>query len=125
MKKQMRYSPEIRERAVRLLHEHQKDYESQWATIFSGGNGVIYGVQNDGTLYWYRHKGWLKGENNWVSLNGKKIGDGWIFDQIFSGSDGLIYGVHNDGTLHWYRHKGWLSGAALPTITQPYDAYTP
>lgn len=35
MKKQMRYSPEIRERAVRLLHEHQKDYESQWASILS------------------------------------------------------------------------------------------
>ena len=35
MKKQMRYSPEIRERAVRLLHEHQKDYESQWAAILS------------------------------------------------------------------------------------------
>ena len=35
MKKQMRYSPEVRERAVRLLHEHQKDYESQWAAILS------------------------------------------------------------------------------------------
>ncbi len=35
MKKQMRYSPEVRERAVRLLHDHQKDYESQWAAILS------------------------------------------------------------------------------------------
>lgn len=35
MKKQMRYSPEIRERAVRLVHEHQKEYESQWAAIVS------------------------------------------------------------------------------------------
>ena len=35
MKKQMRHSPEVRERAVRLLHEHQKDYESQWAAILS------------------------------------------------------------------------------------------
>ena len=35
MKKQKRYSPEVRERAVRLLHEHQKDYESQWAAILS------------------------------------------------------------------------------------------
>ncbi len=35
MKKQMRYSPEVRERAVRLLHEHQKDHESQWSAILS------------------------------------------------------------------------------------------
>ncbi len=35
MKKQMRYSPETQKRAVRLLHEHQKDYESQWAAILS------------------------------------------------------------------------------------------
>lgn len=35
MKKQMRYSPEIRERAVRLLHEHQKDYELRWAALVS------------------------------------------------------------------------------------------
>ncbi len=35
MKKQMRYSPEIRERAVRLVHEHQGEYESQWAALES------------------------------------------------------------------------------------------
>ena len=35
MKKQMKYSPEVRERAIRLLHEHQKDYETQWAAILS------------------------------------------------------------------------------------------
>lgn len=35
MKKQTRYSPEIRERGVRLVHEHQKDYASQWAAIVS------------------------------------------------------------------------------------------
>ena len=35
MKKQMRYSPEVRERAAQLLHEHQKDHESQWAAILS------------------------------------------------------------------------------------------
>ncbi len=35
MKKQTRYSPEIRERAVRLVHEHQGEYESQWAALES------------------------------------------------------------------------------------------
>jgi transposase len=35
MKKQMRYSPEVRERAVRLLREHQDDYASEWAALES------------------------------------------------------------------------------------------
>ena len=35
MGKQGRYSPEVRERAVRLVFEQQDDYESQWAAIVS------------------------------------------------------------------------------------------
>lgn len=29
------FSPEVRERAVRMLHEHQGEYASQWAAIQS------------------------------------------------------------------------------------------
>ncbi len=35
MSKRTRYSPEVRERAVRMALEHQSEYESQWATIES------------------------------------------------------------------------------------------
>jgi transposase len=35
MKKSTRYSPEVRERAIRLLFEHQGEHESQWAAIVS------------------------------------------------------------------------------------------
>jgi transposase len=35
MGKPSRYSPEVRERAVRMVQEHEKDYTSQWATITS------------------------------------------------------------------------------------------
>jgi len=30
-----RYSPEVRERAVRMVLEHQGDYDSQWAALNS------------------------------------------------------------------------------------------
>ena len=35
MNKGRRYSPEVRERAVRLLFEHEKEYESRWAATVS------------------------------------------------------------------------------------------
>jgi transposase len=35
MGKSVKYSPEVRERAVRLVFEQQRDYESQWAAIAS------------------------------------------------------------------------------------------
>jgi transposase len=35
MNKSVRYSPEVRERAVRLVLEHQGEHESQWAAIIS------------------------------------------------------------------------------------------
>ena len=35
MGKTKRYSPEVRERAVRMVFEHQPEYPSQWAAIGS------------------------------------------------------------------------------------------
>ena len=35
MNKTTRYSPEIRERAVRMVFEHQAEYDSQWAAMNS------------------------------------------------------------------------------------------
>jgi transposase len=35
MKKSTKYSPEVRERAVRLVREHQDAHQSQWAAIGS------------------------------------------------------------------------------------------
>ena len=35
MNKTTRYSPEVRERAVRMVMEHQADYDSQWAALNS------------------------------------------------------------------------------------------
>ncbi len=35
MNRNKRYSPEVRERAVRLLFEHQGEYNSEWAALKS------------------------------------------------------------------------------------------
>jgi len=35
MSKRIRYSPEVKERAVRMLLEHQDEYSSQWQAICS------------------------------------------------------------------------------------------
>jgi len=35
MNNRVRYSPEVRERAVRMVLEHQGEYESQWAAMCS------------------------------------------------------------------------------------------
>jgi transposase-like protein len=35
MKNQISYSPEVRERAVRLVFEQQREHESQWSAIKS------------------------------------------------------------------------------------------
>lgn len=35
MSKSIRYSPEVRERAVRMVFEHQREYGSQWQAVVS------------------------------------------------------------------------------------------
>jgi transposase-like protein len=35
MKKSIKYSPEVRDRAVRMVFEHRGEHESQWAAIVS------------------------------------------------------------------------------------------
>jgi transposase len=52
MNKANRYSPEVRERAVRMVVEHESDYSSQWQTICSIADKI--GCSPDSLKAWLR-----------------------------------------------------------------------
>jgi len=55
--------------------------------LFSGGDGVIYAVQDNGDLVWYRHDGHNDGSFRWAAAAAKKVGSGWYkftLKQVFT-----------------------------------------
>lgn len=79
--------------------------------VFSGCNGIIYLIADDGTLNWYKHKGYLDGTPDWEEP--REVGNGWNnFHNVFSIGGGIIYAVDRDGTLWWYKHKGYQNGTS-------------
>jgi transposase len=52
MSKQTRFSPEVRERAVRMVFEHRGEYESQWAAVVSIAGKIGCNAQT--LLNWVR-----------------------------------------------------------------------
>jgi transposase-like protein len=48
-----KYSPEVRERAVRLVFEHRAEYDSQWAAIKSIAEKI--GCTSEALRGWVRH----------------------------------------------------------------------
>ena len=74
-------------------------------------NGVIYGVEDDKDLLWYRHEGRSNGTPRWANNGtGRKVGSGWDFAHVFGGGGGIVYAVAFDGDLFWYRHEGRNNG---------------
>lgn len=82
--------------------------------IFGGWDGVIYCVDADGLLWWYRYHngGWVNGGA------GVQIGNGFKeYQTLTAGPDGVIYGVRQGSALHWYRFHpdgAWWENGGRP-----------
>jgi len=79
--------------------------------VFSGGDGIIYAIQDNGDLLWYRHDGRNDATFRWASNEGKKVGTNWNVKQVFAAGGGVIYAVKDNGDLMWYRHDGRGDGS--------------
>ncbi|MGI9169367.1 MAG: tachylectin-related carbohydrate-binding protein [Caulobacteraceae bacterium] len=83
--------------------------------VFSGGEGVIYAVNQAGNLLWYRHLGFEDGVDRWLTSPDPEgqISEGWGPDnlvKVFSGGGGVIYAIDTAGKLLWYKHLGFQDG---------------
>ena len=52
MGRNTRYSPEVRERAIRMVMEHRQDYPSEWATMVSVSEKL--GMTAETLRHWVR-----------------------------------------------------------------------
>jgi Tachylectin len=77
--------------------------------VFSGCDGLIYGVPTTGELWLYRHDGRGDGSWKWAYDGQRKVvaQEGWSnYEYVFSGGRGVIYAVTEDHDLLWFRHDG-------------------
>ncbi|HSJ68262.1 MAG TPA: tachylectin-related carbohydrate-binding protein [Anditalea sp.] len=115
-------SPDAKKLTIRMNSAFISQKWNSFPFLFSGGNGTLYTVANNGDLFWYLHKGWRDGTSSWDSQEGRKVGSGWNnFSKIFSGGNGVIYAIQKStvdmrtgrrtgGNLLWYRHDGRNTG---------------
>jgi len=77
-----------------------------YLTLFATSSGVMYGIAQNGSLYWYMHS-----DNTWKGRK-KVSSEGWSnYSTVFATGSGVIYGIHaTNGNLYWWRHSGWLTG---------------
>src|SRR5215469_15382470 len=94
--------------------------------LVPGGNGIIYAIQADGTLLWYRHTGFQTGAATWASGGGRVIGSGWnMFRTVLAAANGQLFGFMPDGSIRWFQYVTtdlntgagyWAGGGSGPVI---------
>ncbi len=70
MTRRARYSPETRERAVRMVVEHRDEYRSEWKSIISVATEI--GVTPETLRVWLRKAQIEGGERPSISLDERK-----------------------------------------------------
>src|SRR5262245_60932858 len=81
------------------------DPAQRFVRLVAAGRGIIYGIQSDGVLRWYRHAGWTTGGTSWANGTGRDIGTDWhIFRAVLAGTDGRLFTVSGDGSVRWWRY---------------------
>ncbi|MFI8977453.1 tachylectin-related carbohydrate-binding protein [Nocardia asteroides] len=80
-----------------------------YATLFSAGEGVIYGIDKAGDLYWHRHVSW---PTLGTQVEGPiRIASGWnAFIRVFAFGNGFIMGLHASGQLMLHHFRQWRFG---------------
>lgn len=82
------------------------DPRQRFTRLIGGGNGIIYAIQADGRLLWYRNLGWVTSSASWANKGAaRQIGTGWAgFETVLAGADGTIFAMLGNGDLLWYRY---------------------
>jgi transposase len=65
MNEQSKFSPEVRERAVRMVREHRGEYSSQWSAVQSIAGKI--GCTSKTLLAWVKRDDVDSGEHNGVT----------------------------------------------------------
>lgn len=108
------------------------DPRQRFLKLIPAGDGVIYGLQADGTLLYFRHSGWATGTASWSPGVGKVIGDGFHqFQDVLSGADGQFFCRTGNGDIRWYRYAvantatgdGQWTNASGPVIGAGFQRY--
>ncbi|HEX3233486.1 MAG TPA: tachylectin-related carbohydrate-binding protein [Gemmatimonadales bacterium] len=77
----------------------------------------LYGIAENGDLFWLFHQGADNGSANWANQGQRKnVGSAWneglrVFKGSPRGEDGVIYRVDSRGDLIWFKHVGHATGA--------------
>ncbi len=82
---------------------------------------IIYAIENDGTLLWFKHLGQYNGTNCWDGPHA--VGRGWQdYQTVYATSLGpatpdnptaYLFAVQPDGTVLVLAHYGWRTGVGV------------
>ncbi len=76
-----------------------------------GKDGVVYKINSQGALTWFKHQGVASGSLEWETS--KNINLNFDGRQVFAAGGGILYRLDNSGDLYWYKHLGYQTGEKL------------